>query len=170
MEQLNRFCRVQRAGSGVTWSFRGPGDTSRSRPATEDSVRHAGRMGPVWRSTFSITLSDAGSQRERSPSRRSARPRHPRRPPTEPCMTEYSAHRGGVTGPLAGPHRTRGTLRRGHRGNEPFSGWTRTFTLAVRRLRRLSHLRRADHRNRHHQLPACPRPWPALGEAGSAAG
>jgi len=54
-------------------------------------------------------------------------------------------------------------------GNEPFSGWTKTFTrLCAAIVDRLTSP--ADRRNRRHQLLACPGPWPALGEAGSTAG
>src|SRR6476646_8209108 len=46
--------------------------------------------------------------------------------------------------------------------NEPFSGWTKTFCrpTTVRRDRRPADLRRTDHRDRHHQLSARPRPSP----------
>jgi hypothetical protein len=56
---------VRRVGREVAVSR--PGDTARSRPATDDSVRQAVRMGAL---VFSIALSDAGDQGERSPSRR----------------------------------------------------------------------------------------------------
>jgi hypothetical protein len=44
--------------------------------------------------------------------------------------------------------------------NEPFSSWTKTFTdpRFVRRHRRQIDVRRSDHRNRQHLLPARPRP------------
>jgi DNA replication protein DnaC len=47
--------------------------------------------------------------------------------------------------------------------NEPFSGWTKTFhrPAPLRGHRRPAHLRRTDHRNRHHLLPAGPRPQTA---------
>jgi DNA replication protein DnaC len=45
--------------------------------------------------------------------------------------------------------------------NEPFSGWTKTFTDPRLCDRRPLDLRRTDHRNRHHQLPARSRPRPA---------